>query len=129
MRDLDLEIAEALARDEREILARIGEEPGFFGMVFGLFSGRLGWVNLLLMVVQSVLFVAGVYAAWKFFEAADAVTQLRWGLPAAVMLILAAMIKLSVWPHVHADRVMRALARLELRLVEARQAGRAGPAD
>ncbi len=129
MRDLDLEIAEALARDEREILARIGEEPGFFGMVFGLFSGRLGWVNLLLMVVQSVLFVAGAYAAWMFFEADDAVTQLHWGLPSAVMLILAAMIKLSVWPHVHADRVMRALARLELRLAEARHPGRAGPAD
>ncbi len=124
MRDLDLEIAEALARDEREILARIGEEPGFFGMVFGLFSGRLGWVNLLLMVVQSLLFLAGVYAAWMFFQAGDAVTQLRWGLPSAVMLILAAMIKLSVWPHIHADRLMRVLARIELRLVEQRR----GPA-
>ena len=50
---------------------RIGEEPGFFGLAFGLFSGRLGWVNMLLMLVQAVLFLGGAYAAWMFFEAGD----------------------------------------------------------
>jgi hypothetical protein len=118
MRDLDQEIAAALDRDEREILARIGEEPGFFGMAFGLFLGRLGWVNVLMMVVQAVLFVAGVYAAWKFFLAGDPVTQLRWGLPAMTLMIVSLMIKMSMWPQIHTDRLLRALARAELRLLE-----------
>jgi hypothetical protein len=121
MQDVDNLIEDALARDEREILARIGEEPGFFGMAFGLFSGKLGWVNILLMVVQGITFLAGVYAAWMFFEATDAVAQLRWGLPSAVLLILATMIKMAMWPNIHADRLMRELKRIELQLARARQ--------
>jgi hypothetical protein len=123
MRDVDELIEEALAREEQEILARIGEEPGFFGLAFGLFSGRLGWVNALLMVVQGALFLAGVYAGWMFFEAGDAVSQLRWGLPAAVLLIVATMIKMAMWPNIHADRLMRELKRIELQLARSRQAG------
>jgi len=122
MRDVDNLIEEALEQEEREILSRIGEEPGFFGMAFGLFSGRLGWVNILLMVVQGVTFVAGAYAAWMFFEAADPVSQLRWGLPSAVLLILATMIKMAMWPNIHADRLMRELKRIELQLAHARRA-------
>jgi len=116
MRDLDNLIDEALDREQRDLLTRIGEEPGFFGMAFGLFSGRLGWVNVLLMVVQGVAFLAGAYAAWMFFRAAEPVSQLRWGLPSAVLLILSAMIKMGMWPNIHADRLMRELKRIELRL-------------
>jgi hypothetical protein len=121
MRDVDNLIEEALGREESEILKQIGEEPGFFGMAFGLFSGRLGWVNILLMVVQGVTFLAGAYAAWMFFEAGDAVSQLRWGLPSAVLLILSTMIKIGMWPNIHADRLMRELKRIELQLARARQ--------
>lgn len=121
MRDVDNLIEEALDREQREILSRIGAEPGFFGMAFGLLSGRLGWVNILMLVVQAVLFLAGVYAAWMFFEAGDPVTQLRWGLPAAVLMIVSLMIKLGMWPQIHADRLMRELKRIELQLAYARE--------
>ena len=110
MRNVDDLIEEALDQEEREILSRIGEEPGFFGMAFGLLSGRLGWVNILLMVVQARLFLAGAYAAWMFFEATDPVSQLRWGLPSAVLLILSTMIKMA---HVAADPCRPADARAE----------------
>ena len=121
MQDIDNLIEEALGKEERELLARIGEEPGFFGMAFGLFSGRLGWVNMVMVAAQALTFVAGAYAAWMFFEASDAVTQLRWGLPSAVLLILSTMIKVSMWPEIHANRLMRELKRIELQLAHARQ--------
>ena len=123
MRDVDDLIEEALDREEREILARIGEEPGFFGMTFGLFTGKLGWANMVMVAAQTVTFVAGAYAAWMFFEAADVVTQLRWGLPAAVLLILSTMIKMALLPEIHANRLMRELKRIELQLACTRQAG------
>lgn len=122
MRDVDDLIEEALDKEEREILSRIGEEPDFFGMAFGLFSGRLGWVNILLMFVQGVTFLAGAYAAWMFFEAGDVMTQLRWGLPSAVLLILATMIKMAMWPNIHANRLMRELKRIELQLARVKSA-------
>jgi NADH:ubiquinone oxidoreductase subunit H len=121
MRDVDSLIEEALGREEREILNRIGEEPGFFGLAFGLFSGKLGWVNILLMIVQAVLFLAGAYAAWMFFTADDTMSQLRWGLPSAVLLILGTMIKMAMWPNIQTDRLMRELKRIELQLARATQ--------
>ena len=123
MRNVDELIEEALGKEEQEILRQIGEEPGFFGMAFGLFSGRLGWVNTLLMVVQGVTFLAGAYAAWMFFEAGNPVTQLRWGLPSAVLLILSTMIKMGMWPNIHADRLMRELKRIELQLARSKATG------
>jgi hypothetical protein len=116
MRDLDKMIDEALGQEESELLKQIGHEPGFFAQAFGLFGGRLGWVNLLMMAVQAVLFVAGLYAGWMFFAANDPVLQLRWGLPAAVLLILATMIKLALWPEIHVNRLMRELKRIELQI-------------
>ncbi|HVM37068.1 MAG TPA: DUF6768 family protein [Sphingomicrobium sp.] len=116
MRDLDKMIDEALGEEESEVLRQIGEEPGFFAQAFGLFGGRLGWVNLLMMAVQALLFLAALYAGWMFFDASDPVRQLRWGLPAAVLLILATMIKLALWPEIHVNRLMRELKRIELQI-------------
>lgn len=116
MRDLDDVIEAALGEEERALLSRIGGEPGFLGQALGLFRGRLGWINAWLMFVQAAVFLAGAYAAWRFFAAPEPVSQLRWGLPAAVLLIVSTMIKLAVWPEIHANRLMRELKRIELRL-------------
>jgi hypothetical protein len=82
MRTIDDLVADALSADEKEILRRIGPEPGLIGLTAGLFTGRLGWVNAVLMAVQALAFLAGAYAAYRFFLAEEVVAQLRWGLPA-----------------------------------------------
>lgn len=119
MRDLDQMIDEALDAEERDLLRSIGDEPGFFAQVFGVFGGATGWVNLILMVVQGALFIAGVWGAWNFFEAADPLTAIRWGLPAAVLLLMALVMKLALWPTIQANRVIRELKRLELQIARA----------
>ena len=116
MRDLDAMIDEALGAEEREVLRRIGEEPGFFERALGMFGAGVGWMVMLMMVIQGLLFIAGLWAAWNFFEAAEPVTQLRWGLPAAVLLLMSLSIKLSVAPSLHANRIIVELKRLQLQL-------------
>ena len=123
MRDLDRMIDEALGAEERELLHRIGDEPGFFGQVFGVFRGPTGWVNVVLMVAQAVFFVAGAYAAWRFFGAADPVTQLRWGLPSAVLLIMSAMLKMAVLPRMDTNNIISDINRVELKLALRRECG------
>lgn len=119
MRDLDNLIDEALNAEERDLLRSIGEEPGFFSQAFGVFSGTAGWVNVLLMFIQGGLFIAGVWAAWNFFQTSEMLAALRWGLPAAVLLLTSLMIKLSLMPAMQANRVIRELKRLELQVVRA----------
>jgi hypothetical protein len=116
MRNVDQMIDEALDAEERDLLRSIGEEPGFIERTLGMFDKRVLWVVSLMMVIQSVVFIAGAWAAWRFFEATDAVEQLRWGLPSAVLLLMALMIKLSVPPAIWAKRLMRELKRIELQI-------------
>jgi hypothetical protein len=123
MRKIDDILNDALSAEEQAVLERLGPEPGLFGAARGLFTGRLGWVNAVLMVVQGAAFVAGAYAAWRFFEAQETVTQLRWGLPAMTLLLVSALLKSMMWPAVHTDRVIRELKRLEVQLHDQRGRG------
>lgn len=122
MRNVDEILEGAIGAEERDLLARL-PEPGLFGSAMGLFGGSLGWVNMVLMVVQGAAFVAGAWAAWRFFHAADPYSQLRWGLPAMTLLMMSALLKSMMWPAVHADRVIREVKRLELRLADAARPG------
>ena len=115
MKDIDQLIDEALDAEARE-LHRSLDEQGFFTQVFGLFRGRTGWMNGVMMAAQSALFIAGVWAAWNFFEADEPVTQLRWGFPSAVLLIMAGMIKMAMVPRLESNRMIRELKRLELQI-------------
>ena len=119
MRNLDEMIDEALVSEERDLLREIGEEPGFFAQAFGIFTGPAAWVNVLMAIVQTAFFVAGVWAAWNFFEATDPLTALRWGLPAAVLLLTSLIVKLSLWPVMQTNRILREIKRLELRIARA----------
>ena len=116
MRNLDQMIGEALDAEERDLLRSIGEEPGFFTQAVGIFGGPTGWVNAVMMGAQIFLFLGGAWAAWHFFEAAEPAQQLRWGLPAAVLLIVATIMKMALLPRMESNRLMRELKRIELQL-------------
>ena len=116
MSDLERTIDKALDAEERELLRSIGEEPGYVAQALGIFSGRLGWVNAVLMIVQGAAFIGGAWAAWNFFSAEDALTALRWGLPAAVLLLMSLTIKMALWPSLQTNRLMRQLKRIELQI-------------
>ncbi len=65
-----------------------------------MFGAGLKWTVRFMVFGQAVIFLAGVWAAWNFFEASEPVTQLRWGLPAAVLLLGSTAVKLAVGPAV-----------------------------
>lgn len=114
MPDADRIIDERLAAEERDLLRAIGEEPPFIAQTLGLFAGRNGWVAVLLTLVQAAMFFAGAWAAWRFFGATEVLEALRWGLPAAVLLIMSLVIKMAMWPLLHLNRVIAELKRIAL---------------
>lgn len=122
MRDLDDMIDAALESEEKDLLRAIGHEPNFFAQALGLFGGSLGWVTGLQMLIQSALFIGGLWATWSFFQAGDALTAIRWGLPAGVLLLMALIIKMSMWSTIQANRVIREIRRRELQAVRSARA-------
>ena len=117
MSEVDRMIDEALDAEERELLRSIGDDPGFVERMLGMTGPEIVWMVWVMMIFQTLLFVGGVYAAWVFFEAGEPVTQLRWGLPAAVLLLMALIIKLAVPPAIQTKRLLRELKRIELQIV------------
>jgi hypothetical protein len=117
MQDIDRKIDEAINAEERELLRSIGDEPGFVERMLGMTGPEIAWMVWLMMIFQTLVFFAGLYAAWMFFAAGDPVTQLRWGLPAAVLLLMALHIKLAVPPAIQTKRLMRELKLIELQIV------------
>lgn len=105
---------QAIAAEERDLLRRIGDDPGHVQQLSSLFSGRSGWVSGVLLVAQAAAFLAALWTGWKFFQAQDALTALHWGLPSAVLLIMSLMMKLALWPVMQTHSLLVAVKRLEL---------------
>lgn len=116
MRNVDELIGEALDAEERELLRSIGDEPGLVERMMGMTGPEIVWMVWVMMIFQTAMFFAGLYAAWMFFEAGDAVTQLRWGLPAVVLMLMALIVKLAVPPAMQTKRLMRELKRIEIQI-------------
>lgn len=117
MTKLDDLIRDALEGEDKAIWAET-EELGWFALSLSQFSGKLGWVTWVLMTVQTVMFIAGVWCAVKFFQATDLLLAVKWGISGAVLWILGTNIKLSLMPKMQADRVIRELRRVELLLAQ-----------
>lgn len=120
MTDADQTIDMALVAEERELLRRIGDDPGHVQQAMTLFAGRSGWVSALLLTVQAAMFVAGLWTGRRFFQAEDTLAALHWGLPSAVLLLMALMLKLALWPVMQTNRVLVALKRVELLAAQSR---------
>lgn len=120
MTKLDDLIAEALSAEDKTIL-RETEELGWFALGAQQFQGKLGWVAGVVMTVQAVLFLAGVWCAVEFFAATEVMAALHWGLPAAVLIVLATILKTSLMPQMQADRVLRELKRVELMIANSQR--------
>ena len=113
MTSIDDLIKEALTEQESEIIEST-EELGYFSLAMGLFSGKLGWVSWVIMLSQTAMFFAGFWAAWKFFGTVEVLAAVKWGLSSVVLLLMAAMLKMSFMPQIQANRVLRELKRVEL---------------
>ena len=86
-----------------------GEEPGFVLMALAIYKGRNGWVAIATTTSQLALVIGAVWCFWRFFQATDVLEALKWGLPAAVLAVIASVVKVITMIMVEADRIMAAL--------------------
>ena len=115
MDKLDRLIEEALTAEDLKIVTDT-EELGYFALALSQFRGKLGWITWVVMVVQTAMFAAAVWAGYRFFTASEVLPALKWGLGAATLALMATNLKLSLMPQMQADRILRELKRVELML-------------
>jgi hypothetical protein len=117
MKKLDDLIKETLEAKDQGLQERYGREPGYITQAVWLFRGRLGWVMLLVGIVQLLLFLGAIYALWWTFTADEMIVALRWGVGAVVLVQLSTLLRSFMGMHFETNRVLRELTRVELRLV------------
>lgn len=113
---LEQSLDQAANPTQRQILAD-SKELGYFALALSLFRGRLAWITWVVMLVQGALAIGSFWCAWQFFHATDTLTALQWGLPGAVLILMATSLKLSLMSQMQAERVLRELRRVELLLI------------
>lgn len=123
MSKIDDLINETLSQEDEALLESHGSEPGYFTQAFALFTGKLGWVMWLVGIIGLVLFVAAVYALYQVFTADELIHALRWGVGAIVLVQLSVFLRSFMGMHFEANRVLREVKRLELRLVRMEERG------
>ncbi|MFQ5439074.1 MAG: DUF6768 family protein [Paracoccaceae bacterium] len=113
---LDIRISELMSEQEEHLL-RSSQQLGWLGLARSLFHGRLGWTVWINLALQLVLVLVAIWAAVKFFQASDVLLALKYGLSSAVLVVIVAQFKLSLMPHIQAERILRALKRVEIILL------------
>lgn len=113
---------ESLSNEDEALLEHYDTEPGYFKQAFGLFHGTLAWVMWLVMIVQILLFAAAVYSVWMLFATTDLMTAVRWGVIAVIAVQIGTFLRGFMGTHFEANRVLREVKRLELRLVRMQSA-------
>ncbi len=127
MSKIDDMIDEALSEDERALLEHYAGEPGYVRQAFGLFRGRLGWVMWFVGIVQVLLFFAALYCLWELFSVSDLMTALRWGIVAVILVQLSTLLRGFMGMQFEANRVLREVKRLELRVARMDERGLGTP--
>lgn len=112
-KELDSLIEAALNAQDRDILHST-EELGYFQLGLKQFGGKLGWVTWVIMLIQTSLFLTGAWCAVQFFGASDLLMVVKYGISGAVLLLMSLIMKMSLWPQMQADRVIREVKRLQL---------------
>lgn len=117
-KDIDELINESLSKEDQELLDHLGREPGWLRQAFGIFRGKLAWVMWFVFIVQILMFIGAIYAVWTMFTAGDLMAAVRWGVVGVILVQITTFLRGFMGAHLEANRVLRALHRLELRLAQ-----------
>ena len=113
--EIDLLIKEALTEEESKFYDSL-EEPNLFQMILGIFSGKNGWLMVIMSIMQVVFFAVFIYAAVQFFNTDVTNELLKWGFIGVLSMIAVVMLKLYGWIRIEQKSTVREIKRLELLL-------------
>jgi hypothetical protein len=116
MSKLDDAISETLSKEDAEFLEQFEKEPSAPAQIAGLFSGSLGWINILFVGAAIIVGPFALYAGWKFAMAEEMRALAHWGALAAFGLLLVSIVRILMFLHLQTNRIIREIKRLELQV-------------
>lgn len=112
---IDELIKEALSEEEAAFYDSLGERD-LFGKLESVYRGKLGWLAVLISVIQVVMFVLFIYCLIQFFNVESTNELIKWGAGGFLSLLSVTMLKLFIWMQMDKNDILLALKKLELQL-------------
>jgi hypothetical protein len=113
MEEIDQLIKESLTEEESKFYDSL-EEENIFQMIFGIFTGKNGWLMAIMAIVQVLFFGVFVYATVKFSQTDVTNELIQWGFVGIIAMIAVAMLKLYGWVRIEHQATVREIKRIEL---------------
>lgn len=115
MEDIDKLIKETLNEEESKFYDELGEQ-GLFGMLGGLFSGKIKWAIIMMNMVSIMVFGILILCLVEFFNAESTHDLILWASGGFLSLAFISMIKIFVWLQMDKNALLREIKRLELQI-------------
>ena len=113
--DIDQMIKEALTEEERELFNNYDEQD-VFGMIGGLFQGRMKWLNGLTAIIQIAMVGFAAYFAYRFFQTDDLTEMIRFGSFFFTFMIAISILKIFHMMEMYKNASIREIKRMEFQV-------------
>jgi len=113
--EIDKLIKETLTQEESKFYDGL-DEQGLWGMVVGIFQGKLGWIVAIMNIINLIVFGVLIYCFIQFFNVTDTNELIKWGLGIVICMVFNVMIKLYAWMQMDKNAIIREMKRLELQV-------------
>ena len=112
---IDKLIREALTEEEAAFYDEL-EEQDLFGKLGSVYHGKLGWLALIMTIVQILIFIVFIWCLVQFLNAESTENLIKWGAAGFVSLLSVTLMKLFIWMQINKNDILRELKKLEFQL-------------
>ena len=112
---IDKLIREALTEEEVAFYDEL-EEQDLFGKLGSVYHGKLGWLAMVMTLVQVLVFVVFIWCLIQFINADSTEGLIKWGAGGIVSLMSISLMKLFIWMQINKNDVLRELKKIEFQL-------------
>lgn len=112
---IDELIKAALSSEEAKFYDELGEQ-NLIEKIGHLHRGKMGWLAIVMNVVNLIILVALIYSLVQFFNAEQTNELIKWASSGFLCMIFMSMVKLYNWMQMDKNDILRELKRLELQM-------------
>ena len=113
--EIDQIIKDSLTQEEAKFYEEL-EEQNLLNQLGSLFKTKMGWLIVVMNIVNLVVFALSIYCVVQFLNTEHTNELIKWGAGFFTCWTTMAMIKLFVWMQMDKNTLLREMKRLELQI-------------
>ena len=110
--EIDDLIHQALNKEEAAYYDQLGEQ-NLPQMVFGLFKGRNGWLNVVMVIMTFAILGVMIFTIIEMLNAENVGDKIEWMFYSLLGFITIVLMKIWSWNQIDKNAILREMKRLE----------------